>query len=103
MFLRIDRQRLEPPRPKDASPDRAAAVQELLGVRFGEASALMTRRAYPLECDNPQILSSRRDRMPRDLIPEESWMTTDTALRDTTTWPDLAIGLYDRLTGRGAE
>ena len=22
---------------------------------------------------------------------------------DTQTWPDLAIGLYDRLTGRGAE
>ncbi len=22
---------------------------------------------------------------------------------DTTSWPDLAIGLYDRLTGRGAE
>jgi hypothetical protein len=22
---------------------------------------------------------------------------------DTKTWPDLAIGLYDRLTGRGAE
>ena len=22
---------------------------------------------------------------------------------NTTTWPDLAIGLYDRLTGRGAE
>ena len=22
---------------------------------------------------------------------------------DTTTWPELAIGLYDRLTGRGAE
>jgi len=21
----------------------------------------------------------------------------------TTTWPELAIGLYDRLTGRGAE
>lgn len=21
----------------------------------------------------------------------------------TTSWPDLAIGLYDRLTGRGAE
>ncbi|MFP4321675.1 MAG: hypothetical protein ACLFTK_04410 [Anaerolineales bacterium] len=21
----------------------------------------------------------------------------------TTTWPDLAIGLYDRLTGRGSE
>jgi hypothetical protein len=23
--------------------------------------------------------------------------------RDTHTWPDLAIGLYDKLTGRGAE
>lgn len=22
---------------------------------------------------------------------------------ETRTWPDLAIGLYDRLTGRGAE
>ena len=22
---------------------------------------------------------------------------------DTRTWPELAIGLYDRLTGRGAE
>ena len=22
---------------------------------------------------------------------------------DTTSWPDLAIGLYDRLTGRNAE
>ena len=41
MFLRIDRPRIEPPRPKDASPDRAAAVQELLGGRFGETSALM--------------------------------------------------------------
>ncbi|TVQ62604.1 MAG: hypothetical protein EA378_04550 [Phycisphaerales bacterium] len=27
-------------------------------------------------------------------------MTTDT---HTKTWPDLAIGLYDRLTGRNAE
>lgn len=24
-------------------------------------------------------------------------------MSDTTTWPDLAIGLYDRLTGRNAE
>lgn len=23
--------------------------------------------------------------------------------QDTTNWPDLAIGLYDKLTGRGAE
>jgi hypothetical protein len=28
-------------------------------------------------------------------------MATD--LADTKTWPDLAIGLYDRLTGRGSE
>ena len=27
----------------------------------------------------------------------------NTATLDTKTWPDLAIGLYDRLTGRGAE
>jgi hypothetical protein len=24
-------------------------------------------------------------------------------VENTTNWPDLAIGLYDRLTGRGAE
>ncbi len=28
-------------------------------------------------------------------------MTQNT--NDTKTWPDLAIGLYDKLTGRGAE
>lgn len=26
-----------------------------------------------------------------------------TPITDTKTWPDLAIGLYDRLTGREAE
>ncbi len=30
-------------------------------------------------------------------------MANETMLEDTKTWPDLAIGLYDRLTGRGAE
>jgi hypothetical protein len=29
--------------------------------------------------------------------------TTDEQIDETTTWPELAIGLYDRLTGRGAE
>lgn len=24
-------------------------------------------------------------------------------IRETTTWPDLGIALYDKLTGRGAE
>ncbi|AAG19657.1 MULTISPECIES: hypothetical protein [Halobacterium] len=31
---------------------------------------------------------------------------TDSAsetVEEPTTWPDLAVGLYDRLTGRGAE
>jgi hypothetical protein len=27
----------------------------------------------------------------------------ETNNEETTTWPDLAIGLYDRLTGRNAE
>jgi hypothetical protein len=27
----------------------------------------------------------------------------DETVEETTTWPELAIGLYDRLTGRGAE
>jgi hypothetical protein len=29
--------------------------------------------------------------------------TTEERIDETTTWPDLAISLYDRLTGRGAE
>ncbi len=27
----------------------------------------------------------------------------NTEIDETRTWPELAIGLYDRLTGRGAE
>lgn len=30
-------------------------------------------------------------------------MTQTNDADHSTTWPDLAIGLYDRLTGRGAE
>jgi hypothetical protein len=29
--------------------------------------------------------------------------SSDTEIDETTTWPELAISLYDRLTGRGAE
>jgi hypothetical protein len=29
--------------------------------------------------------------------------TPEEQIDETTTWPELAIGLYDRLTGRGAE
>lgn len=41
MFLRIDRLQIDMPMPKDKDPNAAAAVQELLGGRFGEMSTLM--------------------------------------------------------------
>ena len=41
MILRIDRLAIELPAPKHPSPNSAAAVQELMGGRFGEMSTLM--------------------------------------------------------------
>lgn len=41
MILRIDKLAIELPQPKGPSPNSAAAVQELLGGRFGEMSTLM--------------------------------------------------------------
>jgi len=41
MILRIDRLQTELPPPSDPDPDGAAAVQELMGGRFGELSTLM--------------------------------------------------------------
>jgi Mn-containing catalase len=41
VFLRIDRLQAEMPMPREADPNAAAAVQELLGGRFGEMSTLM--------------------------------------------------------------
>ena len=41
MFLRIDRLQIELPMPKEQDPNAAAAVQALLGGRFGEMSTLM--------------------------------------------------------------
>ena len=41
MFLRVDRLQVELPPVKEADPNAAAAVQELLGGRFGEMSTLM--------------------------------------------------------------
>ena len=41
MFLRVDRLQVEMPVPKDPDPKAAAAVQELMGGRFGEMSTLM--------------------------------------------------------------
>ena len=42
MITRIDRIAVELPHPKNASPNDAAAVQELLGGKFGEMSTLMS-------------------------------------------------------------
>ena len=41
MFLRIDKLQVEMPAPSAPDPNAAAAVQELLGGRFGEMSTLM--------------------------------------------------------------
>ena len=41
MILRLDRLPIELPRPKNPSPNSAAAIQELLGGKFGEMSTLM--------------------------------------------------------------
>ena len=41
MFLRIDKLQFEMPAPTEPDPNAAAAVQELLGGRFGEMSTLM--------------------------------------------------------------
>jgi hypothetical protein len=35
--------------------------------------------------------------------PDSAERTGRESIDETRTWPDLAIGLYDRLTGRGAE
>ncbi|HKI03304.1 MAG TPA: manganese catalase family protein [Thermoanaerobaculia bacterium] len=41
MILRIDKLPIELPRPENPSPNSAAAIQELLGGKFGEMSTLM--------------------------------------------------------------
>src|SRR3954453_607754 len=41
MILRIDQLQTELPKAKEPSPNAAAAVQELLGGKFGEMSTLM--------------------------------------------------------------
>ena len=41
MILRIDKLAIELPMPAQPSPNSAAAVQELLGGKFGEMSTLM--------------------------------------------------------------
>ena len=40
MFLRIDKLQIELPLPKEPQPNAAAALQELLGGKYGEMSTL---------------------------------------------------------------
>jgi Mn-containing catalase len=40
MFLRIDRLQIELPLPAEPAPNAAAALQELLGGKYGEMSTL---------------------------------------------------------------
>ena len=40
MFLRIDKLQIELPLPKQADPNAGAALQELLGGKYGEMSTL---------------------------------------------------------------
>ena len=41
MYMRIDKLQIELPKPTEPDPSAAAAVQELLGGRFGEMSTVM--------------------------------------------------------------
>src|ERR671914_54647 len=41
MIIRVDRLPLDIPKPREPNPNSAAAVQELLGGKFGEMSTLM--------------------------------------------------------------
>lgn len=61
MFLRIDRLQVELPMPKEPDPNAAAAVQELLGGRFGEMSTLMNYTYQSFNFRNHTKLKPYRD------------------------------------------
>jgi len=41
--------------------------------------------------------------MPLPTVYRDTMASDETEIDETRTWPELAIGLYERLTGRGAE
>lgn len=57
MILRVDRLAIDLPRSKEPDPDGAAAVQELLGGRFGEMSTLLN---YTIQSFNFRARSQLR-------------------------------------------
>ncbi len=61
MYLRIDRLQIELPAPKEADPNAAAAVQDLLGGRFGEMSTLMNYTYQSFNFRNHDKLRPYRD------------------------------------------
>jgi Mn-containing catalase len=50
MILRLDRLPIELPTPRNPCPNGAAAVQELLGGKFGEMSTLMNYTFQSFNC-----------------------------------------------------
>jgi Mn-containing catalase len=56
MFLRIDRLQVEMPLPKEPDPSAAAAVNELMGGRFGEMTTLNTYMYQSFNFRNRQKL-----------------------------------------------
>jgi Mn-containing catalase len=65
MWLRIDRLQLKLPQPKEPDPNAAAAVQELLGGRFGEMTTLMT---YTYQSFNYRLHRNPAVKPFRDLV-----------------------------------
>jgi Mn-containing catalase len=61
MFLRIDKLQVELPQPKEQNPNAAAAVQELLGGRFGEMSTLMNYMYQSFNFRNKKALKPYYD------------------------------------------
>jgi Manganese containing catalase len=64
MILKIDRLAVELPMPEQPDPDAAAAVQELLGGRFGEMSTLMNYTFQSFSGRDPIPRTARRSRGP---------------------------------------
>ncbi|MEB3860267.1 MAG: manganese catalase family protein [Desulfurococcales archaeon] len=65
MWLRIDKLQIQLPAPKEPDPNAAAAVQELLGGKFGEMNTLMT---YTYQSFNYRMQRNPAIRPFRDLV-----------------------------------
>ena len=73
MFLRIDKLQIEMPHPKEADPNAAASVQELLGGRFGEMSTLMNYMYQSFNFRGRPVLSRYKSK-------SDNWLRTSSSL-----------------------